>query len=80
MNYHRPEPTRSYNYNNYKPYGASELFVMDHLVENDFSGNVPDEIMKNGGTWDDENKVMYCGTIPVYFVKMEAKNEENNQR
>lgn len=71
MNYLRPEPTRSYTYKNFMPYGASELFVMDHLVSHDFSGNVPDEIMKNGGTWDEQKMVMHCGNVPIYFVKME---------
>ena len=71
MYYCRPEPKRTYTYKEFIPYGAGDIFSMDHFVESDFSGNVPDEIMKNGGTWDEEKMIMRLGHVPFYFRKQE---------
>lgn len=74
----RPTPKRIYQYKEYCPYGAADLFVMDAYVEHNFSGNVPDEIMRNGGKWDDDRLVMTMpgGQQEVYFLM--AKDRRSN--
>lgn len=73
-----PTPKRIYQYKEYCPYGAADLFVMDAYVEHNFSGNVPDEIMRNGGKWDDDRLVMTMpgGQQEVYFLM--AKDRRSN--
>lgn len=77
---HNTQPTlkRVYQYKEYCPYGAADLFVMDAYVEHNFSGNVPDEIMRNGGKWDDKRLVMTMpgGQQEVYFLM--AKDRRSN--
>lgn len=69
--YARPEPTRTYTFNGLRPYGAGDLYTMDQYVDDDFSGNVPEEIMAhNGGKWDESRFVMTMPSgVEVAFVR-----------
>ena len=46
--YMRKEPERSYTWNGWKPYGAGDLVAMDARVEQDFSGNVVEQLLSEG--------------------------------
>lgn len=63
---------KKYMYNEYSPYGAGEMYYLDSFVENDFCGNVTEELIKNGAEFsviDSENaKLTYKGET-VNFVK-----------
>ena len=62
---------RTYNFNKFRPYGAADLFTMDVYVDDRFDGNVPEEIVRNGGTWDDEKHILWMPGKTGYamFVK-----------
>ena len=38
----------SYEYNGFHPYGAGDMFCIDQYVENDFSGNVTEQLLSEG--------------------------------
>ena len=63
-------PARSYSYKVCRPYGAGEMFILDEYVEHYFTGNVPEELIKDGATWDDERHTL---TLPngkeILFVE-----------
>lgn len=54
-------PSRSYSYEGFRPYGAGEMYIMDAYVEHYFTGNVTEELVKNGATWDAERRTL---TLP----------------
>lgn len=64
---------RDYDYKGFKPYGAAEMYCIDMYVDDSFSDNVTEEIIKNGvGTFEiindnRANLVMKAYTLP--FVK-----------
>lgn len=65
----RPMPKREYTFKGYMPYGAGELEVLDVYVDPYFSGNVPEEIMKDGGSWDEASMIMTMPSgVKVNFV------------
>ena len=71
--YTRPDPPRSYDYNGFYPYGAAELHSLDACVENDFSGNVPEELIRTGAAfWDESFCGLKIGKFWIKFVEMEG--------
>lgn len=67
----RPNPVRHYDYQGLRPYSAADLYAMDEFVPDDFSGNVTEELLKRGASWDDEDKVLTVKGMrfPIQFVK-----------
>ena len=65
---------RTYSYKGCRPYGAGDLFVMDHYVDDDFVGNVPEEIVKNnGGKWDADKLILTMPSgVEAAFIKEES--------
>lgn len=63
---------KEYRYKGYSPYGAGQMYFLDGYVEDDFCGNVTEELIKNGADFeiiDNENaKLTYKGDS-VNFVK-----------
>lgn len=63
---------KTYMHNDYSPYGSGEMFYLDCFVDDDFCGNVTEQLIKNGAEFkviDNENaKLTYKGET-VSFVK-----------
>ena len=63
---------KTYMHNDYSPYGAGEMLFLDIFVDDDFCGNVTEQLIKNGAEFtviDNENgKLTYKGET-VNFVK-----------
>lgn len=62
---------KTYEYKGLLPYSAADLYAMDAFVENDFSGNVTEELIRRGAQWDDEARTLTVNgmAFPVQFVK-----------
>lgn len=57
-NYFRKEPERSYSWNGWKPYGAGDMFALDYRVDQDFSGNVTEQLISEGYTMTADGVLM----------------------
>lgn len=64
---------KNYQYKGYIPYGAAEMFCLDVYVEENFEGNVVEEIIANGlGEFkaiDEEKAVLVMKQYDLDFVK-----------
>lgn len=72
MTYNRPDPVRTYAYRGFRPYGAGELFIMDEWVDPDFSGNVTEELVKKGATWDEARHTLILSRSLELLFKEDA--------
>lgn len=62
---------RSYNYNGFRPYSAADLLTMDNHVDDAFCGNVPEEIVRSGGAWDAEKRILWMPGKAGYAMFVE---------
>lgn len=65
---------KTYDYKGLFPYSAADLLTMDSFVEEvdgQFSGNVTEELIRRGATWDDEKKTLTVRGMdyPIEFIK-----------
>lgn len=68
--YTRPTPTRAYTFEGFMPYGAGDLFSLDTYVEEDFSGNVTEQIIADGiGTFRITGENSAELILPSYSIK-----------
>lgn len=63
--------SRSYSFNGLRPYGAADLLTMDGYVDEYYCGNVPEEIIRCGGTFDADRGLLWMPGKAGYarFVK-----------
>ena len=57
-NYFRKEPERAYTWNGWKPYGAGDLFALDARVDQDFGGNVTEQLISEGYTMTEDGRLL----------------------
>ena len=57
-NYFRSTPDRKYSITGWKPYGAGDLFALDARVDDDFGGNVVEQLLSEGYTITEDGKLL----------------------
>lgn len=71
--YTRSTSKRTYTYQGFMPYGAGDLFSLDTYVEEDFSGNVTEQIIKDGiatfSITSDTTAELVLPSYSISFVK-----------
>ena len=68
--YTRREPERFYSWNGWKPYGAGDLFAMDARVDQDFGGNVTEQLISEEYTMTEDGRLLdRQGDEVARFVK-----------
>lgn len=62
---------KTYNYKGLFPYSAGDLLAMENFVEENFSGNVTQELIKRGAKWDNKNKILTVKGMcfPIEFIE-----------
>ncbi len=62
---------KTYDYKGLFPYSAADLYAMDAFVDDAFSGNVTEELIRRGAEWNDKESTLTVKgmAFPVRFVE-----------
>lgn len=73
-NLFRPQGERTYSYNGFTPYGAGELFALDHYVDYDFTGNVTEYLISSGAKFEvisEDRAILRFADFEIPYVRGE---------